>query len=80
MPHHLSSKELTMLKPLLLAALAAVSFSAQAAESLLARINNHGTIVVGTDGAYPPFNFTTRAASSPVTTSKSPAPSPKNSA
>ena len=46
-----------MFKPLLLAALAAVSFTAQAAESLLERIQNHGTIVVGTDGAYPPFNF-----------------------
>ncbi len=46
-----------MLKPLLLAALAAVSFTAHAAESLLARINNHGTIVVATDGAYPPFNY-----------------------
>lgn len=46
-----------MLKSLLLAALAAVSFTAHAAESLLARINHHGTIVVATDGAYPPFNY-----------------------
>ena len=69
-----------MLKPLLLAALAAVSFTAHAAESLLARINHHGTIVVATDGAYPPFNYHDAAASSPVTTLKSPAPSPKNSA
>ena len=46
-----------MFKSALLAALAALSFTAHAAESLLARINNHGTIVVGTDGAYPPFNY-----------------------
>ena len=46
-----------MFKSALLAALAAFSFTAHAAESLLARINNHGTIIVGTDGAYPPFNY-----------------------
>ena len=46
-----------MFKPALLAALAAFSFTAHAAESLLERIQNHGTIIVGTDGAYPPFNY-----------------------
>ena len=68
-----------MFKPLLLAALAAVSFTAHAAESLLARINNHGTIVVATDGAYPPFNY--HDASGKLTGYDiEVTPSPKNSA
>ena len=45
------------MKKLLATALAALAFAAHAQESLLERINNKGTIIVATDGAYPPFSY-----------------------
>lgn len=44
------------MKKLLIGALAALSFAANA-ETLLERIENKGTIIVATDGAYPPFSY-----------------------
>lgn len=46
-----------MLKKILLSLAAAGALAAHAQESLLQRIQNKGTIVVATDGAYAPFSF-----------------------
>ena len=46
-----------MLKKLLVSAMALVFVQAQAAESLLERINAHGTVTVGTEGTYAPFTY-----------------------
>lgn len=47
-----------MLKKLSIAALAlTLSVSAFAKESLLERINNKGTITVGTEGTYAPYTY-----------------------
>ena len=43
------------MKKLLLAAVTLAFTQAHAAESLLERINNHGTVTVGTEGTYAPF-------------------------
>ena len=45
------------MKKLLLAAVALAFAQAHAAESLLERINNHGTVTVGTEGTYAPFTY-----------------------
>ena len=46
-----------MVKKICLAALAMLSFVAVAEESLLTRLNNKGTVIVATDGAYAPFSY-----------------------
>ena len=46
-----------MLKKLLVSALALVFVQAQAADSLLERINAHGTVTIGTEGTYAPFTY-----------------------
>ena len=48
------------MKKLLLATLALAFTQAHAAESLLERINNHGTVTVGTEGTYAPFTSSRR--------------------
>ena len=45
------------MKKLLLAAVTLAFTQAHAAESLLERINNHGTVTVGTEGTYAPFTY-----------------------
>lgn len=44
------------MKHLILSALAALAFAAHA-DTLLERIQNKGTVIVATDGAYPPFSY-----------------------